>query len=57
MEKAAGERISFRILREDQSFDLEVVGGDRADPLPFLIVAPDFWISPLPVTLMAIAGV
>jgi S1-C subfamily serine protease len=26
-----GERISFHILREDQSFDLEVVGGDRAD--------------------------
>ena len=29
--KLPGERISFRILREDQSFDLEVVGGDRAD--------------------------
>ncbi len=26
-----GERISFRILRDDQSFDVEVVGGDRAD--------------------------
>jgi S1-C subfamily serine protease len=29
--KRPGERISFRILRDDQSFDLEVVGGDRAD--------------------------
>jgi serine protease Do len=29
--KHPGERISFRILRDDQSFDLEVVGGDRAD--------------------------
>ncbi len=29
--KRPGERITFRILREDQSFDLEVVGGDRAD--------------------------
>jgi S1-C subfamily serine protease len=26
-----GERISFRVLREDQSFDLELIGGDRAD--------------------------
>ncbi|MBM4263588.1 MAG: PDZ domain-containing protein [Deltaproteobacteria bacterium] len=29
--KRPGERISFKILREDQSLDLEVVGGDRAD--------------------------
>jgi len=29
--KRPGERISFRILRDDQSLDLEVVGGDRAD--------------------------
>ena len=29
--KHPGERISFRILRDDQSFDLEIVGGDRAD--------------------------
>ena len=29
--KRPGERISFRILRDDRSFDLEVVGGDRAD--------------------------
>jgi S1-C subfamily serine protease len=29
--KRPGERISFHILRDDQSFDLEVVGGDRAD--------------------------
>ena len=29
--KRPGERISFKILRDDQSFDLEVVGGDRAD--------------------------
>lgn len=29
--KRPGERISFRILRDDQSFDLDVVGGDRAD--------------------------
>jgi S1-C subfamily serine protease len=29
--KRPGEPISFRILRDDQSFDLEVVGGDRAD--------------------------
>jgi S1-C subfamily serine protease len=29
--KHPGERISFRILRDDRSFDLEVVGGDRAD--------------------------
>jgi serine protease Do len=29
--KRPGERISFRILREDQSFDVEVIGGDRAD--------------------------
>jgi len=29
--KHPGERISFRILRDEQSFDLEVVGGDRAD--------------------------
>jgi len=29
--KRPGERIAFRILRDDQSFDLEVVGGDRAD--------------------------
>lgn len=29
--KRPGERISFRILRDEQSFDLEVVGGDRAD--------------------------
>jgi len=29
--KRPGERISFHVLRDDQSFDLEVVGGDRAD--------------------------
>lgn len=29
--KRPGERISLRVLREDQSFDLEVVGGNRAD--------------------------
>ncbi|MGH7795274.1 MAG: S1C family serine protease [Candidatus Binatia bacterium] len=29
--KRPGERISLRILRDDQSFDLEVVGGNRAD--------------------------
>lgn len=29
--KRPGERISFKILRDDQSFDVEVVGGDRAD--------------------------
>jgi S1-C subfamily serine protease len=29
--KRPGERISFKILRDDQSFDLDVVGGDRAD--------------------------
>ena len=29
--KRPGEQISFRILREDQSFELQVVGGDRAD--------------------------
>ncbi len=29
--KRPGERILFRILREEQSFELEVIGGDRAD--------------------------
>ncbi len=29
--KRPGDRISFKILRDDQSFDLEVIGGDRAD--------------------------
>jgi serine protease Do len=29
--KRPGERISFKILRDDQSFDLDIVGGDRAD--------------------------
>ena len=29
--KRPGERISFRILRDEQSFELEIVGGDRAD--------------------------
>ncbi len=29
--KRPGERISFRILRDERSFDLEVIGGDRAD--------------------------
>ncbi len=29
--KRPGERISFRILREEQSFELDVIGGDRAD--------------------------
>ncbi|HWH76225.1 MAG TPA: S1C family serine protease, partial [Candidatus Binatus sp.] len=29
--KHPGDRISFRILRDDQSFDLDVIGGDRAD--------------------------
>jgi serine protease Do len=29
--KRPGERISFRILREERSFDLEVVGADRSE--------------------------
>lgn len=29
--KRPGERISFKIMRDDQSFDLDVIGGDRAD--------------------------
>jgi S1-C subfamily serine protease len=29
--KRPGERISLRILRDDQSFDLDIVGGDRTD--------------------------
>jgi serine protease Do len=29
--KRPGERISFRILRDEQSFELEVIGGDRAE--------------------------
>jgi S1-C subfamily serine protease len=29
--KRPGERISFKILRDEQSFELEVIGGDRAD--------------------------
>jgi serine protease Do len=29
--KRPGERISLRILRDDQSFNLDIVGGDRAD--------------------------
>jgi S1-C subfamily serine protease len=29
--KRPGERILFRILRDEQSFELEVTGGDRAD--------------------------
>jgi serine protease Do len=29
--KRPGERISFRILREEQSFELDVIGGDRSD--------------------------
>jgi S1-C subfamily serine protease len=29
--KRPGERISFRILRDEQSFDLEIVAGDRSD--------------------------
>ena len=29
--KRPGERISLRVLRDDQSFDLVVVGGNRAD--------------------------
>ncbi len=29
--KRPGDRISFKILRDEQSLDLEVVGGDRAD--------------------------
>jgi S1-C subfamily serine protease len=29
--KHPGERISFRILRDDQSVDLEIVGADRAE--------------------------
>ena len=29
--KRPGEPISFRILREEQSFDLDVIGGDRSD--------------------------
>jgi len=29
--KRPGERISLRILRDDQSFDLDIIGGNRAD--------------------------
>jgi len=29
--KRPGERISFRVLREEESLNLEVVGGDRWD--------------------------
>jgi serine protease Do len=29
--KRPGERICFRILREEQSFELDVIGGDRSD--------------------------
>ena len=29
--KHPGERISFRILRDEQSFDLEIIAGDRSD--------------------------
>ncbi len=29
--KRPGERISFRILRDQQALDVEVIGGDRAD--------------------------
>jgi S1-C subfamily serine protease len=29
--KRPGERISFKILRDDQSLELEVIGGSRAD--------------------------
>ena len=29
--KRPGERISFRILREERSFDLEVIGAERSD--------------------------
>jgi S1-C subfamily serine protease len=29
--KRPGEPISFRILREEQSFELDVIGGDRSD--------------------------
>jgi S1-C subfamily serine protease len=29
--KRPGERISLRILRDEQSFDLDIIGGDRAD--------------------------
>jgi S1-C subfamily serine protease len=29
--KRPGERISFRILRDEQSLDLEIVAGDRSD--------------------------
>ena len=29
--KRPGERISFRILRDEQSLELEVIGGDRSD--------------------------
>jgi len=29
--KRPGERISFRILRDEQSLELEVIGGDRAE--------------------------
>jgi S1-C subfamily serine protease len=29
--KRPGERILFKVLREEQSFELEVIGGDRAD--------------------------
>src|SRR5207247_7033663 len=29
--KRPGERNSFRILRDEQSFELEVIGGDRSD--------------------------
>jgi S1-C subfamily serine protease len=29
--KRPGERISFRILRDEQSFELEIISGDRSD--------------------------
>ncbi len=29
--QSPGERISFRILREEESLNLEVIGGDRSD--------------------------
>jgi S1-C subfamily serine protease len=29
--KHPGERISFRILRDEQSLDLEIIAGDRSE--------------------------
>ena len=29
--KRPGERILFRVIRDDEAVDIEVIGGDRAD--------------------------